>query len=302
MATTVTATGTRTRGQRLEQIPGRIPPGLDAVRRSGKALTGGLLRRLGREVHDARVSRFPVEMSCTLEPWAARRIGAASPGLITTTTPRFPSQASRAIFSTPTISTFSTVFPGERAPEPRVGGGLRVERDDFPTVLSSTQVLLFVPSASHAEPRRYLHPGQHFAHRDPQADSGYEARASILIPASSPPECASLMGRFRITNLLWAAVSRAVRARPDLNRDLFEVVGPVVYIRGGDFQAEKLTAYDWATARSLPRTARFRSRHFITSTRTFEAPSSRRAAACPPCSPMAWRATPMGVEVWATTN
>src|SRR6202043_946479 len=46
------------------------------------------------------------------------------------------------------------------------------------------------------------------------------------------------------SNLLWAAVSRAVRAPSRLDRDLFEVLGPVVYIRGGNFQDEKLTAYE----------------------------------------------------------
>jgi iron complex outermembrane receptor protein len=44
--------------------------------------------------------------------------------------------------------------------------------------------------------------------------------------------------------LLWTAVSRAVRAPSRVDRDLFEIFGPVVYLRGGDFQAEKLTAYE----------------------------------------------------------
>ena len=45
-------------------------------------------------------------------------------------------------------------------------------------------------------------------------------------------------------NLLWAAVSQAVRAPSRLDRDLFEAVGPVVVLRGGDFQDERLTAYE----------------------------------------------------------
>ena len=44
--------------------------------------------------------------------------------------------------------------------------------------------------------------------------------------------------------LLWLAVSRAVRAPSRIDRDLFEMVGPVLVIRGGDFQPEKLTAYE----------------------------------------------------------
>jgi iron complex outermembrane receptor protein len=35
-----------------------------------------------------------------------------------------------------------------------------------------------------------------------------------------------------------------VRAPSRIDRDLFEAVGPVVFLRGGDFQDEKLTAYE----------------------------------------------------------
>jgi iron complex outermembrane receptor protein len=44
--------------------------------------------------------------------------------------------------------------------------------------------------------------------------------------------------------LLWLAVSRAVRAPSRIDRDLFEIVGPVTFLRGGDFQPERLTAYE----------------------------------------------------------
>src|SRR6202008_324400 len=43
--------------------------------------------------------------------------------------------------------------------------------------------------------------------------------------------------------MIWAAASRAVRAASRLDRDLYEILGPLVVIRGGDFQPEKLTAY-----------------------------------------------------------
>jgi iron complex outermembrane recepter protein len=46
------------------------------------------------------------------------------------------------------------------------------------------------------------------------------------------------------SNLVWAAVSQAVRAPSRIDRDLFEQVGSVVFLRGGDFQDEKLTAYE----------------------------------------------------------
>jgi len=55
---------------------------------------------------------------------------------------------------------------------------------------------------------------------------------------------ARLSWKLSDSNLLWAAVSRAVRAPSRLDRDLYEVLGPIVYIRGGDFQDERLTAYE----------------------------------------------------------
>jgi iron complex outermembrane receptor protein len=46
------------------------------------------------------------------------------------------------------------------------------------------------------------------------------------------------------SDLLWGAVSQAVRAPSRIDRDLYEQVGPIVLLRGGDFQDEKLTAYE----------------------------------------------------------
>jgi len=46
------------------------------------------------------------------------------------------------------------------------------------------------------------------------------------------------------TARLWAAVSRAVRAPSRFDRDFFQVSGPVVVIGPGNFQPEKLAAYE----------------------------------------------------------
>jgi len=46
------------------------------------------------------------------------------------------------------------------------------------------------------------------------------------------------------TSLLWAAVSRAVRAPTLWDRDLNELVGGQTILTGGDFQSEKLIAYE----------------------------------------------------------
>ena len=47
------------------------------------------------------------------------------------------------------------------------------------------------------------------------------------------------------TTLLWAAVSRAIRAPTPFDRDVVEKIGPTVFLTGDpDFQPEKLTAYE----------------------------------------------------------
>jgi iron complex outermembrane receptor protein len=123
------------------------------------------------------------------------------------------------------------------------GGGVRTEEDDFPTVLSSTQLLLFSPQ------KRTLDYSNAFLQ-----DTISLSRTLNLIVGTKyehdaytrgePLPNARLSWKVSDSNLLWAAVSQAVRAPSRLDRDLFEVLGPVVYIRGGDFQDERLTAYE----------------------------------------------------------
>jgi iron complex outermembrane receptor protein len=123
------------------------------------------------------------------------------------------------------------------------GGGVRSEDDNFPTVLSSTQLLLFSPQ------RRTLNYSNAFLE-----DSISLSRTLKLIVGTKyehdaytrgePLPNARLSWKISDSNLLWAAVSRAVRAPSRLDRDLSEVEGPVVFIRGGDFQDERLTAYE----------------------------------------------------------
>lgn len=58
------------------------------------------------------------------------------------------------------------------------------------------------------------------------------------------------------TMLLWAAVSRAVRAPSRLDRDFVQVRGPVVIIGPGNFQAETVVAYELGyRGRPSPRTS-----------------------------------------------
>ncbi len=103
-------------------------------------------------------------------------------------------------------------------------------------------------------------------------------------------------------NLLWTAVSRAVRAPSRLDRDLFEVLGPVVYIRGGNFQDERLTAYELGYRAQPSATLPCRSRLFITCIPICGAPNIQGGPHCRPFSPTAWRGILMASKRGATTR
>lgn len=123
------------------------------------------------------------------------------------------------------------------------GGGARVAADDFPAVLSNTQPLFFSPQ------RRTLNYSDVFVQ-----DSISLTNALKLILGTKfeddpytglqPLPNVRLSWEPADSNLLWGSVSRAVRAPSRIDRDLFEAAGPVTYIKGGDFQPEKLTAYE----------------------------------------------------------
>jgi iron complex outermembrane receptor protein len=123
------------------------------------------------------------------------------------------------------------------------GGGFRVQQDDAPTVLSSTQVFRFSPQ------RRTLNLANIFA----QDSISLSETLKLILGTKleddpytglEPLPSARLSWRVKDSDLLWAAVSRAVRAPSRIDRDIFEVVGPMVFLRGGDFQPEKLIAYE----------------------------------------------------------
>ena len=123
------------------------------------------------------------------------------------------------------------------------GGGFRTEQDNFPTVLSSTQLLTFLPQ------RRTLNYSNIFF----QDSISLSQTVKLMVGSKyehdaytggEPLPNARLSWRVSDSNLLWAAASRAVRAPSRLDRDLYEELGPVVVIKGGNFQDEKLTAYE----------------------------------------------------------
>ena len=123
------------------------------------------------------------------------------------------------------------------------GGGYRVQKDDFPTVPVNGENLFLSPQ------KRTLDLANIFVQ---DSISLTETLKLILgtkfeydpYTGLEPLPSARLSWKITDTNLLWAAVSRAVRAPSRLDRDLFVDIGPFAVIKGGDFQPEKLIAYE----------------------------------------------------------
>ena len=123
------------------------------------------------------------------------------------------------------------------------GGGFRTQRDDAPTVLSNLQVFVFSPQ------RRTLELGNVFIQDSISLSDAVKLIVGTKIEDDpytgvEPLPSARLSWKVTGSDLLWAAVSRAVRAPSRIDRDILEVFGPVVFLRGGDFQDERLTAYE----------------------------------------------------------
>ncbi|HTK36387.1 MAG TPA: TonB-dependent receptor [Caulobacteraceae bacterium] len=62
--------------------------------------------------------------------------------------------------------------------------------------------------------------------------------------AAAPLPSVRLSWKVSGDDLLWASVSRAIRAPSRLDRDFFETSGSTVVLKGGNFQAEQLVAYE----------------------------------------------------------
>jgi iron complex outermembrane receptor protein len=114
------------------------------------------------------------------------------------------------------------------------GGGVRTEDDSFPAFLPPQRTLdysnAFLQDTISLTRTLNLIVGTKYEH-----DAYTHGE---LLPD------ARLSWKVSDSNLLWAAVSQAVRAPSRIDRDLFEEAGPVVLLRGGDFQDERLTAYE----------------------------------------------------------
>lgn len=123
------------------------------------------------------------------------------------------------------------------------GGEYRIQHDDFPAITSVNQPLYFRPQD------RKLTLGSAFAQDTLELTQALKLTLGAKIE-DEPYTGSEVLPNGRLSwklsddNLLWAAISRAVRAPSRLDRDLYENAGAVTLLAGDDFQPEKLTAYE----------------------------------------------------------
>lgn len=123
------------------------------------------------------------------------------------------------------------------------GGGYRVTDDDFPIVPAPPRVQAFKPVGRHqtlsnlfVQDAIALTPALKLTLGLKVEDDPYTGR--------EPLPSARLSWKATDNTLLWAAVSRAVRAPSRLDRDFVETRSGRLYLTGRDFQPEKLVAYE----------------------------------------------------------
>ena len=124
------------------------------------------------------------------------------------------------------------------------GVGYRMERDRFPSSETSP-----IASAFFSPESRTLNLGDIFAQDSVALGNSLKLILGIKLEDDpyvgvEPLPSARISWKVTESNLLWAAVSRAVRAPSRLDRDLFESEGPIPILVGGNFQSEKLDAYE----------------------------------------------------------
>ena len=121
------------------------------------------------------------------------------------------------------------------------GGGYRLSKDTFintptgayfsPTSRTLTVGNFFIQDTISLSSALKLTLGTKFEHNN---YTGFE-----------PMPSGRLSWKVSDAQMLWTAVSRAVRTPARIDRDVYENVGPTVFIGGGpDFKDEKLTAYE----------------------------------------------------------
>lgn len=128
-----------------------------------------------------------------------------------------------------------------------LGGELRLERDSFEDVLTRVPALYFDPAGRTLVRENVFAQDTIAAGRAFKLTLGLKLEKDAYISVQPLP---SIRLAWRLTDreLLWAAVSRAIRAPSREDRDLDEAVfaggTPSYILKGGDLQAEKLIAYE----------------------------------------------------------
>lgn len=123
------------------------------------------------------------------------------------------------------------------------GGGYRVMSDDFPTTLSATQAVQFVPQS------RKLTLWNFFVQDSIALTDQIRLIAGVKVE-HEPYTGIEIMPNARLSwtvaenNLLWAAASRAVRVPSRIDRDVTQRFGSILALTGGNMHAIRVTAYE----------------------------------------------------------
>jgi len=123
------------------------------------------------------------------------------------------------------------------------GGGYRAMKDDFPTIISATQIVSFVP------PSRTLTLWNVFVQDSIALTGKLKLIAGLKLerePYTGLEPMPSIRLAWTISDsaLLWAAASRAIRVPSRLDRDIKQGVGSTVTLLGGTMQPVKVDAYE----------------------------------------------------------
>ncbi len=123
------------------------------------------------------------------------------------------------------------------------GAGVRIIKDDFQVTPKPALTQFFNPSKS------TLAYGEAFGQDSISLSPALKLIVGIKLE-SDPYDGLQPLPSVRFSwkpagsALLWAAISRAVRAPSRLDRDFFETLGPTPYLQGGVFKSEQLTAFE----------------------------------------------------------
>jgi iron complex outermembrane recepter protein len=127
------------------------------------------------------------------------------------------------------------------------GGGYRIEQDEFNDDLAAVPALFFNPAIATLDRSNAFVQDTVTVTDSFKVTAGIKLEKDAYVPLIPLP---SIRAAWKITdtNLLWAAISRASRAPSREDRDLDEAIEivkpPIFLLTNGEFQSEKLIAYE----------------------------------------------------------